>query len=134
LHWIYGIQQAGRRLQRKLFEWLRAQGFKALDDSDPCVFKLVSADGEILTIGVYVDNLQVVHSVPLDADGRRYSSARSLFAFAAKTGCRVRSIDLIAAYLQGEFLDGEVVYCHAAQGYAKYDKNGEPMIARVDKP
>ena len=55
---------------RSLFEWLRAQGFKALDDSDPCVFKLVCADGEILTIGVYVDNLQVVHSVPLDADGR----------------------------------------------------------------
>jgi DNA-directed RNA polymerase subunit beta len=64
----------------------------------------------------------------------RYSSARSLFAFAAKTGCRVRSVDLVAAYLQGDFLDGEVVYCHAAHGYPKYDEHGEPMIARVDKP
>ena len=35
---IYGIQQAGRRLQRMLFTWLREHGFIPLDDSDPCVF------------------------------------------------------------------------------------------------
>ena len=46
----------------------------------------------------------------------------------ALTGCRVRSVDLVAAYLQGDFLDGEVVYCHAAHGYPKYDEHGEPMI------
>jgi hypothetical protein len=67
---IYGIQQAGRRLQRMLFAWLVAQGFHALDDSDPCVFTRVHPDGEIITIGVYVDNLQIVHSAVLDADGR----------------------------------------------------------------
>jgi len=67
---IYGIQQAGRRLQRMLFEWLRKQGFKALDDSDQCIFTLKCADGEILTIGVYVDNLQIVHSAELGEDGR----------------------------------------------------------------
>ena len=67
---IYGIQQAGRRLQRMLFTWLKAQGFEQLDDSDPCVFTRVHADGEILTIGVYVDNLQIVHSAELDASGR----------------------------------------------------------------
>ena len=39
---IYGIQQAGRRLQRMLFEWLNAQGFKPLDDSDSCIFTLNS--------------------------------------------------------------------------------------------
>ena len=65
---IYGIQQAGRRLQRMLFAWLVAQGFHALDDSDPCVFTRVHPDGEIITIGVYVDNLQIVHSAVLDAD------------------------------------------------------------------
>ena len=67
---IYGIQQAGRRLQRMLFAWLLDQGFRQLDDSDPCVFVREHSDGEILTIGVYVDNLQVVHSVALDSDGK----------------------------------------------------------------
>ena len=52
---IYGIQQAGRRLQRMLFSWLKSQGFKQLDDSDACVFTREHNDGEILTIGVYVD-------------------------------------------------------------------------------
>ena len=67
---IYGIQQAGRRLQRMLFAWLKEQGFKQLDDSDPCVFTREHSDGEILTIGLYVDNLQVVHSVALDSNGK----------------------------------------------------------------
>jgi len=67
---IYGIQQAGRRLQRMLFEWLREQGFKPLDDSDPCIFSLDCSGGEVLKVGVYVDNLQIVHSVSLDASGR----------------------------------------------------------------
>ena len=66
---IYGIQQAGRRRQRMLFAWLVEQGFAPLDDSDPCVFTRTCADGEIVTIGVYVDNLQIVHSVPLNASG-----------------------------------------------------------------
>ena len=45
---IYGIQQAGRRLQHMLFNWLTKQGFTALDDSDPYVFRLDCADGEVL--------------------------------------------------------------------------------------
>jgi hypothetical protein len=67
---IYGIQQAGRRLQRMLFAWLLDQGFAQLDDSDGCVFTRSHADGEILTIGVYVDNLQIVHSARLNGKGR----------------------------------------------------------------
>ena len=67
---IYGIQQAGRRLQRMLFAWLREQGFTPLDDSDSCVFVREHPDGEVLSIGVYVDNLQVVHSVALDSNGK----------------------------------------------------------------
>jgi hypothetical protein len=64
------------------------------------------AQGSTLEPGVDYDQ---VFSAAL-----RYSSARSFFAFAAKTGCRVRSVDLVAAYLQGDFLYGEMVYCHAA--------------------
>ena len=67
---IYGIQQAGRRLQRLLFEWIKEYGFVQHDDSDPCIFTLPTSDGEVLTLGLYVDNLQLVHSVTLDAKGR----------------------------------------------------------------
>ena len=67
---IYGIQQAGRRLQRMLFAWVLSQGFRQLDDSDPCVFVRECPGGEVLTVGIYVDNLQIVHSAELGADGR----------------------------------------------------------------
>ena len=53
-----------------LFAWFREQGFVALDDSDPCIFTKKAADGERVTVGVYVDNLQICHSAKLDADGR----------------------------------------------------------------
>jgi len=62
------------------------------------------------------------------------SSARALFAYAARRGCRVRSIDYVAAYLQGEFIDGEVVYCHAPPGSEKIGADGKPLICRVEKP
>ena len=39
----------------------------------------------------------------------RYSSARGLFCYAARKGCKVRSIDYVAAYLQGKFIEGEVI-------------------------
>ena len=64
----------------------------------------------------------------------RYSSARGLFAYAARHGCRVRSIDLVAAYLQGQFLEGESVYCHQAAGHVKLGADGQPLIARIEKP
>ena len=48
----------------------RDQGYVALDDSDPCVFTKELPDGEVVTIGLYVDNLQIVHSVELDSKGR----------------------------------------------------------------
>ena len=40
----------------------------------------------------------------------RHASARGLFAYAARKRCYVRSIDFVAAYLQGDFIEGEVVY------------------------
>ena len=35
-----------------------------------CIFKLDSPDGEIITVGVYVNNLQIVHSAKLNSSGR----------------------------------------------------------------
>ena len=39
----------------------------------------------------------------------------------------MRSVDWVAAYLQGDFLDGEVVYCHMPPG-ANLDANGKPIL------
>ena len=64
----------------------------------------------------------------------RYSSARGLFAAAARLGCGVRSVDWVAAYLQGMFVDGEVVYCTQAPGQNVLDENGVPLVLRIEKP
>ena len=68
---IYGIPQAGRRLQRKLFPWLKDEmGLRQLDDADDAVFVWDDPKGdEKFAIGVYVDNLQIVHSAALDENG-----------------------------------------------------------------
>ena len=96
---IYGIQQAGRRLQRKLFDWLRAKGFQALDDSDPCVFKLTCVSGEILTIGVpslrpgthtmaAAVAVAAAAAAALAAANNRASSLRATRTAASPTGSR----------------------------------------------
>ena len=64
----------------------------------------------------------------------RHSSARALFAHAARRKCHVRSIDFVAAYLQGSFLDGEVVYCYMPDGYVEKDEEGVPMVCVIQKP
>ena len=64
----------------------------------------------------------------------RYSSARSIFAIAARFGLHLRSVDLTAAYLQGAFIDNEVVYCRMPPGYGTHDELGRPNVIRVDKP
>ena len=61
----------------------------------------------------------------------RYSSARALFAYAARNGCKVRSVDLVAAYLQGHFVEGETIFCHLPVGYPQFDKKGRPLIAKA---
>ena len=68
---IYGIPQAGRRLQRKVFPWCTdVMGLRQLDDSDSCVFIYDDPAGiETFAVGIYVDNLQIVHSAELDPDG-----------------------------------------------------------------
>ena len=69
---IYGIPQAGRRLQRQIFPWMiDTMGLRQLAESDDCVFVYDAPSGstEVFAVGVYVDNLQIVHSATLDADG-----------------------------------------------------------------
>ena len=83
---IYGIPQAGRRLQRKIFPWCTdVLGLRQLDDSDDCVFVYDDPAGlETFAIGIYVDNLQVVHSAALDADGNPLDKASFYHKFITK--------------------------------------------------
>eukprot|EP00965_Chrysotila_dentata_P059289 1968116-Pleurochrysis_carterae.AAC.1 len=48
----------------------------------------------------------------------RPTSLRALAAMANSAGMRMRRWDFVAAYLQGELEQDEVVYCHAPPGYA----------------
>ena len=66
---VYGIPQSGRRLHRKLRAWMVSKRFTILDDSDSCVYVLKCSDGEILIVGIYTDNLQIVHSASIDKAG-----------------------------------------------------------------
>ncbi|MDA0878653.1 MAG: reverse transcriptase domain-containing protein [archaeon] len=69
------------------------------------------------------------------SDALKYESARSLFAMAARFGCKVRSIDLVAAYLQGEMLEGETVFCYPPAGHETFDpKTGELLFCEIVKP
>ena len=56
---IYGIPQAGRRLQRCVIEWMTNIGLRQLEDSDNCVWVYDDPDSiETFVVGIYVDNLQ----------------------------------------------------------------------------
>eukprot|EP00965_Chrysotila_dentata_P032659 1088383-Pleurochrysis_carterae.AAC.1 len=44
----------------------------------------------------------------------------------------MRRWDFVAAYLQGELQQGEVVYCHAPPGYATLGADGRPRVCRVE--
>ena len=68
------------------------------------------------------------------ASALKYCSARGLFAFAARNGCKIRSIDFVAAYLQSEFVEGEVVYVHMPDGYVEKDDEDRPYVLKVVKP
>ena len=69
-------QGSGRRLQRKIFAWLSSCGeaipgltVRRLEDSDGCVVVCDNEDGEMLILGLYVDNLIIAHSAKLTEDG-----------------------------------------------------------------
>jgi len=56
---IYGMRQAGRRLQRKLLPWVKAQGLTQCF-YDPCVHWKREGD-DILIVGIYVDDMMVLY-------------------------------------------------------------------------
>ena len=68
------------------------------------------------------------------SDALKYESARSLFALAARLKCKVHSIDLVAAYLQGEMLEGESVYCFPPAGHETKDADGNLLFCEIVKP
>ena len=59
----------------------------------------------------------------------RGTSLRVLSNLAANSGMRMRRFDFVAAYLQGELLEGETVYCYPPPGY---ERTGQ--ICRICKP
>eukprot|EP00965_Chrysotila_dentata_P026726 886604-Pleurochrysis_carterae.AAC.2 len=64
----------------------------------------------------------------------RPTSLRALAAVASFAGMRMRRWDFVAAYLQGDLEQNEVVYCHAPPGYATLGADGKPRVCRVEKP
>eukprot|EP00965_Chrysotila_dentata_P138585 4583996-Pleurochrysis_carterae.AAC.1 len=46
----------------------------------------------------------------------------------------MRRWDFVAAYLQGDLEQNEVVYCHAPPGHATVGADGRPRVCRVEKP
>ena len=64
----------------------------------------------------------------------RGASLRLLSAVAAASNMRMRRWDFVAAYLQGELVEGEVVYCLPPSGYAKVGRDGQLMVCKVVKP
>ena len=70
---LYEIADFCQRTGKFLPDWMLDKSkanLRQLDDSDNTIFIHDSPDGsETFAIGVYVDNLQVVHSVAIDADG-----------------------------------------------------------------
>ena len=72
----------------------------------------------------------------------RSGSLRLLSAIAAQLGLGMHRWDFVAAYLQGELLDGEVVYCelppgiseHDIPGHQTHDAQGRARVCQVVKP
>ena len=64
----------------------------------------------------------------------RSSTLRLLASTATQLNLRMRRWDFVAAYLQGELLEGEVVYCHAPPGHPRIGADGREQVLKVLKP
>jgi len=96
----------------------------------------VKRDGEI-KVRLCVQGCTLQSGIDFDqtfSSTLRHCSARVLFGHAARMQCSVRSIDFVSAYLQGSFLDGEMVYCHMPTGHVETDENGIPLVCCIKKP
>ena len=88
-----------------------------------------------------VQGCSQVHGVDYDqvwSGTLRASSLRMLSSLAAKEKLHMRRWDFVAAYLQGELLDDEVVYCSMPPGYTTglnpSNPTGEGACLRINKP
>ena len=65
----------------------------------------------------------------------RPTSLRALCALAASRDMHMHRWDFVSAYLQGELLEDEVVYCHMPPGYDKArGTDNRPRVCRIEKP
>ena len=65
----------------------------------------------------------------------RPTSLRALCALASSRNMHMHRWDFVSAYLQGELLEDEVVYCHLPPGYDKArGKDNRPRVCRIEKP
>ena len=96
----------------------------------------IKRDGQV-KVRLCVQGCTLEHGIDFDqtfSSTLRHCSARALFGHAARQRCSVRSIDFVSAYLQGAFLDGEVVYCHMPTGYVEFGPDGAPLVCCIKKP
>ena len=64
----------------------------------------------------------------------RGPTMRLLSSLAARLNLRMRRWDFVSAYLQGELLEGEVVYCLPPPGHASVGADGRDQVLKVVKP
>jgi len=64
----------------------------------------------------------------------RSTSLRLLTALASRLDLHMRRWDFVAAYLQGELLPDEVVYCKMPPGYEQQGQDKRERICRIEKP
>eukprot|EP00965_Chrysotila_dentata_P096421 3186535-Pleurochrysis_carterae.AAC.1 len=64
----------------------------------------------------------------------RATSLRALAVLAARTNLSMRQWDFVAAYLQSDLEEGEVVYCRAPPGYEAIGADGRARVCQVVKP
>ncbi|KAE8231736.1 hypothetical protein CF326_g3244 [Tilletia indica] len=67
---LYGLKQSGREWFTVVAAWLKGEGFKALQ-SEPCVFTKVEANGEPVTVLLYVDDVLILAKHQRTIDGIR---------------------------------------------------------------
>jgi len=110
------------------WEYIDASQLPATVVSSSWVFK-VKRDGS-LKCRLCVQGCRQVAGVDYDqtwCGAMRGTSLRTLSNLAAMGGMRMRRYDFVAAYLQGELLEGETVYCFAPPGYERKGADGKDM-------
>ena len=103
-------------------------GLRQLDESDSCVFVYDDPTGkEIFAVGIYVDNLQIVHSAELDEQGEAIDPD----SFYAKFVSRLRSDwDVIDEGPMSDLLGVEVDYQQDGSVLLHQAKYVKKMIER----